>query len=301
LCGNAATVDDGGGGALTREGRGDACRRYTASLLCCVIAAAGIPPSWPASLLILIALPGAPAFGAEIASLQVDPGVPVEQHYGAMTLRFVVQQQAAAVNVSVLLDGHAVGEQVMTPFDNVYPLDMHINQDGVKGSLIARLGMAGEVSSLAGDFSVSQCREASGACTIESVSYRLEIANWTWPSPVALHHWTVWLTPELNAEITLQYTADQNVKVDFLTAGSPVRTTSLSQGANLTRFAEGASVATISIAPNMVLSLRPATPVQTGEIALKGRFSSSNHHDVRYDGTLAAWRYLPSQTRGASP
>ncbi|TKC87269.1 hypothetical protein FAZ69_18220 [Trinickia terrae] len=304
--GNAATADDCGDGVplpirQASKGRGDACLRYAAGLVCRVIAAAGMPPAWLAALLILIALPGAPAFGAEIASLQVEPGVPVEQHYGAMTLRFLVQKQVAAVNVSVFLDGHVVGEQVMTPYDNVYPLDMHIDRAGVQGSLLARFGMAGEVSSLEGSFSVSQCREAPGACVLESVPYRLEIANWTWPSPVALKHWTVWITPELNAEVTLQFTADQNVEMDFLTAGLLIRTTSLSQGANLTRFAQGASVATVRIAPNMVLSLRPATPVQTGEIVLKGRFSSSNHHDVRYDGTLVAWRYLPSRTRGASP
>ncbi|SDG68537.1 hypothetical protein SAMN05216466_104459 [Paraburkholderia phenazinium] len=252
-------------------------------------------------VLMSMALPARPVMGAELESLQVEPGVPVEQSYGVMGLRFMVERQAAALNVSISLDGQEVGEQTLTPFDNIYLLDMRMQQNGVEGSLVAHFGMAGEVSSLEGDFTVTQCQGPANDCKAQQVRYRREFANWVWTTPVMLKHWTVWLTPELNAEITLQFIANQNVEVKFLTAGQFIRTTSLSEGANSSRFPQGAMVGTVSIAPDMVVTLRPATPVQMGEVTLRGRFSSSDHHSVKYDGTLAAWRYLAPQARGMSP
>lgn len=251
-----------------------------------------------AFLFVSIVLTNWPARGDEFASLKVEPGVPVRREFGDMALRILVDRQKAALNLSILLGGRVVGEKALTPYDNVYPLKLQAGPNVVEGGLFAYFGYAGEVSSLEGDFTVTQCRAASGGCKTESLPYRQEIADWSWSSPPILQHWTVWLTPELNAEIDLQYTKGQTVLAAFETVGQIIRTTSLTQGANRSQFTEGAAVGTVTIEPNMLLTMRPATPAQMGGVSLDGVFSSSDHQHVKYAGTIAAWPYVAPQTSG---
>ncbi len=225
----------------------------------------------------------ASAFAQQTSQLAIAPGETVERSLGAARLLIEVSEKLAQVTVEVRLGGHVIGTRRLTPSENTFPLDLRSAELAICGSLIARFGYARQDSYLSADLTVTD-RE-------KQLPFRGKLAAWVWPVPVASQHSTVWLTPELNADIDLLLDENQSVEICFVTAGQTLLSVTLSQGANDVLVKQGYRVGTVRIRPGMTLRLQPATPVQLGEVFLRGVFSSSNHPRVRYKGALTGWSY----------
>jgi hypothetical protein len=225
------------------------------------------------------------AFAQPAGRLTIQPGETVERAFGPVTFLIHVSERLAQVTVEVELSGRLVGEHNLAPSDDTFRMDLLDGGTAVRGTLLAKFGYPQRHSSLSGDFTVTDGDR--------QVPFRGEIAIWEWQVPVVSSHWNVWLTPELNAEVDLMRTASQNVKIQFMTAGQIIMSVTLSQGANRAVATQGYEVATVRIRPGMVMRLQPATPVQKGEVFLRGVFSSTNHPHVKFKGALATWNYVP--------
>ena len=223
------------------------------------------------------------AFAQQTLHLAVQPGETVERTFGAAELFIHVSEKLARVDVEIRLGDRVVGTHSLTPSENTFPIDLRSANMGIRGSLIARFGYAQRQSYLFADFTVTDGQK--------QLPFRGNLAAWAWPAPVISKHSTVWLTPELNADIDLLLDQNQSVEVRFLTAGQMLLSITLSQGANDVLVKQGYQVGTVRIRPGMTLRLEPATPVQLGEVFLRGVFRSSNHPRVRYKGALVGWTY----------
>jgi hypothetical protein len=235
-------------------------------------------------LLLLFACRGA-ALAQPAGRLTIEPGETVERVFGPVTFLIHVSEKLAQIRVEVELSGRLIGEHNLAPSDDTFRMDLLEGGTAVRGTLLAKFGYPQQDSSLSGDFTVTDGDR--------QVPFRGEIAIWEWPVPVVSRHWNVWLTPELNAEVDLMRTASQNVEIQFMTAGQIILSVTLSQGANRAVATQGYEVATVRIRPGMVMHLQPATPVQNGEVFLRGVFSSTNHPRVKFKGALATWQYVP--------
>lgn len=189
------------------------------------------------------------------------------------------------------LGERVVGGRKLNPADDTLPLHFESGGAAIEGSIAARFGYAAQASSLQGDFTV---RDGDG-----EIPFQGELAAWAWNVPVVSRYSTVWLTPELNADIKLMLAQDQSVAIRFMTAGQTILNVTLSQGANEVRVKQSYYVGTVKIRRGMALRLQPATPLQTGEVFLRGVFSSTNHPRVRYQGALVSWQYAQVAVGGA--
>lgn len=233
----------------------------------------------------LLLLVSAEATGQPAVPIDVQPGATFEREFGAATLIIHVSEKTARVDVSIRLMGQTVSQRNLTPAANIMRLDLQNGEAAIHGDLFAHFGYPQQRSALSGDFKVTHGPQKT--------PFRGDIAIWQWPVPVVRQHWTVWLTPELNAEVDLLLDWKQTVQIQFETAGQVILTLTLAEGANLVVSTQGYNIGTVHIEPGMTLRLQPSTPIQKGEVFLQGVFSSSNHPEVKYAGALVTWAYLP--------
>ncbi len=245
-------------------------------------------------------LSSAAGFSQTQGSIRLEPGLTTERSFGAATLVIQVAQKVAEVDLQVKLNGQVTGERKLTPADGIYTLDQRNAQTGIQGGLIVLFGYPQQLSTLSGDFSVIQYQANQGVARQTKTPYRGDLAVWEWPVPPVRQHSTVWLTPELSAEVDLLLDLKQSVEIRFVTTGQVILNVTLAEGVNDVLVTQGYEVGTVKIAPDMTLHLQPSTPIQQGEVSLNGVFSSSSHPDVKYAGAIASWSYLPPRPEKGS-
>jgi len=252
-------------------------------------------------VLFLALLPSSAAgFSQTQGSIHLEPGLTTERSFGAATLVIHVAQKVAEVDLQVKLNGQVTGERKLTPADSSYTLDQRNADAGIQGSLIVLFGYPQQLSTLSGDFSVVHYPANQNGATETKALYRGDLVVWEWPVPPSRQHWTVWLTPELSAEVNLLLDLKQSVEIRFVTVSQVILNVTLAEGVNDVSVTHGYAVGTVRIEPGMTLRLQPSTPIQQGEVSLNGVFSSSSHPDVKYAGAIASWSYLPPRPEKGS-
>ncbi len=135
------------------------------------------------------------------------------------------------------------------------------------------------------------------SAAVETTYFRGNLVEWDSPASSVIARYTIPLLPDLEARVDLVDSHRQNhintltAQISFLYGTQLVDTYALTSTISPVTLRTTA-VGAVRIEEGGVLTFRPATAQQRGQIRLKASFRSGESGNTDYDGTLADWPWI---------
>jgi hypothetical protein len=247
-----------------------------------------------------------------VAGPPVLAGAKVRREVAGARFEIEIDPIVARVTTSLQFGSATSGALVMTPQSPVSRIDLQVDSARVTGSLMTRFCAPPSASSLQADLVVSNGRASAvadagvGPEPPSELAYRGDLLTWDSPVAEVVQRFTTYVTPTLHLDVDL--TDSTATEIDSGALSATVRFVYVTQviGAEtlsatsptvgLPKFSAGR----MTVAPDGLLTYRPATPLEAGEIKANLSVVDGGLAPFTFDAAIADWTWPLVRPRNCS-